>query len=166
MPDPTVIDANCLKYFQEERIFDKAGTYTAMIEKVREKGCIAIDDEGHAQQEYNDCCNPSVVGLNLCDWIADQIVEKFFVMVAMDKSASRDLSGLGLPKKDHKWPAIAKGAKANLILTEDIDLFDPKAKSRKSAEKTKIKDKGGPLSKYLAKRHGIVVSTAQNFLDQ
>ncbi|MCA0256083.1 MAG: hypothetical protein LCH47_05735 [Proteobacteria bacterium] len=164
MAPPTVIDANCLKYFQDERVAGTSGVYSAMIGKVQEKGCLAVDDEGHAQQEYNDCCRPSAVGLNLCDWIADQIVERFIVLFPMDKSASVDLKKLGVPKKDQKWPAIAKGAQADFILTEDIDLFDPKAKAFKSAAKAKIKAGGGPVSKYLAKQHGINVSTAEDFL--
>lgn len=164
MGNPSVIDANCLKYFQEERLSDENNEFSKMIEKAIAKGFIAIDDEGKAQQEYSDCCKPSAVGLNLCDWIADQIVNNTFRMFSMDRSLEKDLKSLGLPKKDLKWPAIAKGAKADIILTEDIDLFEPKAKSYASKKKEKIKSAGGCVSKYLAKKHEIVVITTSAFL--
>lgn len=164
MGAPTVIDANCLKYFQEERVSGLSEKYTDMIAKAQGKGCIAIDDEGRAQQEYNDCCKPSAVGLNLCDWIADQIVNKVIIMFKMDRSAEAELRKLGVPNKDLKWPSIAKGSNADTILTEDIDLFDPKAKSFNAKSKTKIKEKGGCVSNFLAKRHGISVTTTENFL--
>ena len=135
-----------------------------MIRKAQGKGHIAIDDGGHALQEYNDCCKPSAVGLNLCDWIADQIVNKVIVMFTMDRSIEDDLRKLGLPKKDYKWPAIAKGSEADTILTEDIDLFHPEAKGYNAKAKAKIRERGGCVSKFLARNDGISVTTAENFL--
>jgi hypothetical protein len=155
-----------MKYFQEERITGDTGKFTEMIARAIEKGCIAIDDQGHAQQEYNDCCKPSSVGLNLCDWIADQIVSRNVLMFKMDRSAEKKLKELGVPRKDQKWPSIAKGADASAIVTEDIDLFDPKAKSYKASAKKEIRDNGGPVSKFLYKKHGISVLTCNNFLGE
>lgn len=162
---PSVVDANCMKFFQQERLEANCAVYTRMIKAAFEKGPVAVDDEGRAIYEYNDCCRPAAVGLNLGDWIADQIVIGAIVYVKMDHSLKKDLSLLGLPAKDLKWPAIAKGAGADLIITEDIDLFDPKKKNASPKQRNRIFRCGGPVSKFLRDRHRIRVSIAQHFLD-
>ncbi|MCV3210141.1 hypothetical protein OHD62_20060 [Mesorhizobium sp. YC-39] len=160
----TVIDTNCFKLFQEERVDERQGTYYKVITRAIDREYIAIDDEGKALQEYNDCCRPSAVGLNLCDWIADQIVNKVIVMFKMDRGAEKELRKMGVPSPDLKWPAIALGAKSDTIVTEDIDLFDPKAKKRKAKEKIKIKRDGGCVSKFLRRQYGIDVVCAEEFI--
>jgi len=166
MTSATVIDANCMKYFQEERVTGTLGVFTEVIDKACAGDGIAIDDEGKAQQEYFDCCRPSPVGLNLTDWITDQIIARKIKMVKMDKAAEPKLKQLGVPRKDLKWPSIAKGAAAESLVTEDIDLFDPKAKNRSSSAKSKIKERGGPVSKHLKKKYGICVYTACDYISE
>ncbi|RUV97977.1 MAG: hypothetical protein EOQ55_00980 [Mesorhizobium sp.] len=162
---PTVIDANCFKGFQEERVGDLVGCYSTVVNLAIERGCIAIDDEDMALQEYHDCCRPAAVGLNLRDWIADQLVNKVIVMFPMDRKAERELRELGVPKKDRKWPAIALGSSSDIIVTDDIDLFDPRAKKYKSKQKEKIKKSGGCVSKLLVRKYGIAVFSAENFIE-
>ncbi len=164
MSSPTVIDANCLKGFQDERVSGKEDIFTSMINKVYVKGCIAIDSENLAIQEYNDCCKPSSVGINLKDWIADEIINKKIVPFTMNREIFRELIQMGLPKPDCKWPGIAVGAGADTIITQDIDLFDPGSKSANAKTKEKIRNKGGKLSKHLKKNFKIEVTTAENFL--
>jgi hypothetical protein len=163
---PTVVDANCIKYFQEERLSDSFGMFSRAIGRIVEENLIAVDVDGLALQEYHDCCRPSAVGMNLMDWISDQLVSGKIVTVQQDHSLKKTLSQLGVPRKDLKWPAIALGASSDLILTEDIDLFDPKAKTFDAKKKEKIKRQGGCVSTLLSRKHGIRVRTAACFLEE
>lgn len=167
MSTPSVIDTNCIKYFQDERVAGVESTFTMMISKVQLKGAIAIDNQGQALQEYQDCCQPSALGLNLMDWIADQAMQGMISEHAMDVEIKKTLKKKqGLPQKDCKWPAIAISAQADVIITEDIDLFDPKSKNATKNAKDKIKRNGGALSKHLRKEYGVNVRTAQIFLEE
>lgn len=158
MANSSVVDANVLKNFHEERVSNITSKYSEVVLAVLDKGNIAIDDEKMAWQEYFDCCQPSSVGLSLIDWISDQIVSGVIFMVKMDKSTKKKLATFGLPSKDQKWVFIAVGSNSDAIITDDIDLFDPKAKSYKSEKKQKIKNSGsGVVAKYLKKHHKISV---------
>lgn len=161
----SVVDANCMKYFQDERVSFVNGPYSAVIFAALNGGIIAIDDEGHARQEYFDCCRPSPVGMNLSDWINDQIIAKKIRVFPMDPSESRTLRKMGVPKKDHKWVAIAIGASASCIVTEDIDLFDPSEKNANAARKVRIKAVGGCVSNYLKRYRRVLVLTGAAFID-
>lgn len=160
----TVIDTNCIKYFQEERVADENGTYTEMIGLVFENGGMAIDADGRALHEYQECCRPSALGLNLIDWINDNLTSGKISLHEMDHSLKGKLKELGVPDKDLKWPAIAMGAESKLIVTDDIDLYEPRAKKYKHAAKEIIKLNGGVVSKFLKKKHDIKVSKAEHFV--
>lgn len=161
----SVIDANCMKYFQEERVKKGEGRFCDVIDVALNNGIIAIDDKGLAQQEYFDCCRPAPVGLNLCDWISDQIIAQKIKMFAVNRSAEISLIGFGVPRKDHKWVAIALGAGAFAVVTEDIDLFDPKEKYANEARKAKIKAEGGCVSRHLRRKYKLLVLTGETFLE-
>lgn len=86
MSASSVVDANCIKYFHEERITGQEDIFTSMIEHVFLKGVIAIDDVGLAEQEYISCCQPSAIGINLQDWIAEKLIEFKIVPFSMDNT--------------------------------------------------------------------------------
>ncbi|WP_143040440.1 hypothetical protein [Rhodobacter sp. 24-YEA-8] len=153
-----------MKHFQDERLNGEEGAYHEMINCAFTKGSVAIDLDKRAEQEYYDCCKPSVAGINLQDWISDQLITGKFIYCIHDDSAKRKLREMGVPAKDLKWPAIAIGSGADLIITNDIDLFDPAAKNYTSKKKDQIKRDGGPVSKYLRKNHSIEVSKAEHFI--
>lgn len=154
-----------MHHFQQERVRSITGQFTAVINKATADDFIAIDDEGKAGQEYFDCCRPSPLGLNLNDWLADQIVSGIVKLKKMDHSQDDTLRRLGLPKKDIKWPSIALGSASSHIVTEDIDLFEPSAKAYDAKSKNKIKTSGnGVVAKHLRKNFNITVCTSESFL--
>ncbi len=164
---PSVVDANCLKYYQQERVAGREGEFTVAISKLMAKGALAIDSEGKALQEYYDCCRPSAVGLNLSDWISERLVDGCIKMFDTDNSLTRELLSLGLPRKDIKWPCIAKSSNSDIIVTEDIDLFEPTAKSRRAPEKERIKRaRTGCVCRHLERQHSIRVLTSQHVRDE
>ena len=71
----------------------------------------------------------------------------------------KPLTALGIPKPDHKWIRLAISADGKAIVTEDIDLFDPKKKKNCSADlKKEIKStRSGPVCKFLRKSLSIDV---------
>lgn len=156
----SVVDANFVKYFFEQLVQGRTDEFVFGVNSLLERGAIALDEGGKAQQEYENCCRPPAVGLGLKDWIADQLTRGKLVVVKPEQSLTKALNRLGLPKDDHKWICIAVGAGANIIATEDIDLFDPTEKESSAKRKSKIKaNRSGCVAKYCKKQHAIHVST-------
>lgn len=167
MNKPTVIDANCLNYFQNERILDTRGPVSVAIDLVFQFGHIAIDDEYQAIQEYVDCAE-GPAALNLGDWIADQMATQKIIPYQMhkDQNLRKHLRLVGLQRKDHKWIFIAIGAGSELIITNDVDLFQPDGKSKTAGAQEKIKRcRQGSLCKELRKRYGIHLSIPEGVDD-
>lgn len=155
----TVIDTNCLVGFFRSLLSDNADDYRKAVDKAMQRGIIAIDDKGHAIHEYDEACRPKAASIGLKDWVYERIREKKVLEFAMDRSEEKNLkNNFGLPKKDCKWVSIALGASGNVIVTEDIDLFDPKKKNLSGEHREKVMEWNiGALSKHLKKKKGIFV---------
>lgn len=160
-----VVDANVINLFQDERINDKLEFGAATIEKCSKLGFIALDEQGHCQQEWLECAG-GTFPLALSDWIAEMMRMGLIRLIRYNcSSMHQELSSLGVPKKDHKWVRLARSSNSNDIVTDDIDLFDPaKKNSASSAAKQKIKLAGkGPVQKTLKKKYNINVSCPEKF---
>jgi len=155
----TVIDTNCMVQFYQSFLLDLETEFTAAVEIAFERGVVGIDNEGHALHEYDETFRPKGASIGLRDWIYEEIRKSKIVEFDMDQSETKVLkSKFGLPKKDIKWISIALGSSGDVILTEDIDLFDPKKKKEKGAAREKAMNwRNGELSKFLKKKHCIYV---------
>lgn len=155
-----VVDANVMNAFQKERLLASEGPACAAINAMTNGHFIVLDEGGLCQQEWVDCAG-GTFPLALNDWIADMlIVQKIRLGLLCEDSMHKELSVLGVPKKDHKWVRLAKGTQSDIIVTDDIDLFDPTKKSSSSKIIAAIKsNSSGPVAKHLRKRHGITVLT-------
>jgi len=160
-----VVDANVIGYFQQERLHGE-GKFHAAMEAVQSKGVIALDDAGHCKQEWLDCA-AGAYPLALADWISDKLVEQKIVLFQFcDENLHQQLTKLGIPKDDHKWIRLAIGAPAVCIFSEDIDLFSPQRKNSSKKERDKIKSNcGGPVPKYMKRKHGISVICEERVSD-
>lgn len=155
--NPIVVDTNCMAYFQKERLDEHFGEYSRLIDEVCSKGHISLDVKGKIKQEYADTCSPGAVGLNLLDWLADMATKGIVREYEEASDLKQKCDKCGLPSKDYKWVGTAIGAEAKLIVSEDIDLFEPKAKTWKAARKEQIKaNSEGSMAKLL-KKNGIAV---------
>jgi hypothetical protein len=163
---PYVLDANVMNLFQKERLEQISGHAHRTIELVTQDCCIALDDGGHCQQEWLACAG-GAHPIALADWIVDMMVDGNIRMFSFCKSSMyKELTGKGIPKKDHKWIRLALGSGSELIVTDDIDLFDPTRKNCCSEEKNAIKRNGtGPISKFLKKTYGVSICCPEKIDD-
>lgn len=162
---PSVFDANVLNLFQSERFRDVEEHGHAAIAAARELGFIALDEDGHCMSEWIECAG-GTHPLALKDWIADMLALEVIQLVPMTgETMFRELAGIGIPKKDHKWVRLARSSASNFIVTDDIDLFDPKRKKNCTLKMAqKIKESGsGPAAKHLRKKYGIKVVCPRKF---
>ncbi len=155
-----------MAYFQKERLDASSGLYCHLIDEVCNKGHISLDRKGKIIQEYAETCSPGAVGLNLLDWLADMAAKGLVKEYAEASDLKQECERCGLPSKDYKWVGTAMGAKAKLIVSEDIDLFEPKAKAWTAAKKKQIKaNSKGSIAKLL-KKNGIAVRCGAGAIEQ
>ena len=160
---PHAFDANAIHAFQQERKSEANGPARAALERIFNGDCIALDEDGLCLQEWLDCAE-SAVPFALGDWVADQMIHgRIRSFPLCTENLRKMLLNLGLPKKDHKWVRLAIGCGGNLIITNDIDFFDPKKKNASAQQKKKIKENGGSCSKFLQKKLGVEVTCMVRF---
>jgi hypothetical protein len=155
---PYVVDANVMNHFQDERINDIDGDAHKALDAIFAKSCVALDEQGLCLQEWLDCAS-GAAPLALQDWVSDMLVaQKIRLFVFSGGNLCKELTGIGLPKKDHKWVRLAVSSDSDAIVTEDVDLFDPSKKGQSAAITQAIKQScKGPVSKFLKKKFGIHV---------
>jgi len=161
-----VVDANVINAFQTERKSENSSFATSAIEKCFSQGFIALDADGHCQQEWMDCAE-GAWPTALSDWIADMFQKELLQLVRVScDNMFKELSALGIPKKDHKWVRLARCSGSRYLITDDIDLIDPAKKLSATAQKlSAIKISGrGPVCKHLKKRYQIVVACPEAFM--
>lgn len=163
---PHAVDANAIHKFQEERIRDESGLAHACIEAITANDCIALDEGGLCLQEWIECAGGKFP-FALTDWVADQaVIGKIRYYPLVSNNVRKHLLSLGLPNKDHKWVRLAIGSEGRIIVTNDVDFFDPTKKNASSASKQEVKAKGsGPCSKALLKEYGVTVRCVDAFID-
>lgn len=162
---PHAVDANAIHQFQDERIKEAPGDGHTCISAIIENDCIALDEGGLCLQEWIECAGGRFP-FALTDWVADQaILGKIRYFPLSPNTIRKHLLSLGMPPKDHKWVRLAIGSEGRIIVTDDIDFFDPTRKNAPNASKAKIKNKGtGPCSKVLKKQYGVSVKLLQAFV--
>ena len=152
-----------MNLFQSERYEGSLGLAHQAIDIAKTEGFIALDAEGHCEAEWIECAG-GTHPLALKDWIADMLTAQTIQLVRYKcDSMYAELNSLGVPKKDHKWVRVARSAAAPYIVTEDIDLFDPKKKKNcTSTAAMTIKLQGkGPVAKHLRKKFSIIVTCSE-----
>lgn len=152
----TTVDANFLKFFYEQSLKDEAGDFVTAFEKILARGNLAIDDKGKAMQEYDDCMKPPAVGAGLKEYVTSLMEAGKVAVVPLNNVCDKPLRLLGVPRKDIKWVAISCSAGADILATEDIDLFEPSEKGCSGERARKIKTGGkGKVCKHCKKKYGI-----------
>lgn len=150
------LDANAILVFQQERLNGMNGDGHAAVQRAIEYGCIALDIDGACLQEWIDTAEGHAP-FALSAWVDDQLAMGNIRLFETKGNLFRALNAIGLPKKDHKWVKLAISCKGRIIVTNDIDFFDPRAKKAPEEKKLKLKEKGGRCSKALAKSYKVSV---------
>lgn len=158
MMRPHALDANAINTFQKERFGGQAGPAHAAIDIIFQSDCVALDDGGLCQQEWERCAG-GAEPLAIKDWVADQMIYgKIRLYRLCPNTIHKELIRLGLPKDDHKWVRLAIGCGGRIIISDDVDFFDPTKKRATAKVKNRIKDAGkGPCSKKLQKNFQVEI---------
>lgn len=155
---PFAIDANAIASFQQERITKSDGDAVGAIRAILTSDCIALDIEKLCYQEWINVAGGSVP-FALTDWISDLLATgkvRFYNLSPND--CRKPLLKLGLPPDDHKWVRLAIGSGGKVLVTGDVDFFDPSKKSSSAKVKDKVRKSGkGPCCKALKRDFGIQI---------
>jgi hypothetical protein len=164
---PFIVDANAIHEFQSERIRQENGPAHSAIIGILDSHFIALDADGKCLQEWAACAE-GTHPFALTDWIADQMLENKIRLVDIAPNTCRkQLLTLGLPEQDHKWIRLCVGASSERLVTEDVDFFNPRAKTWKANAKMKLKAaKKGPCAKALKKQFRISVMCLAHVPDE
>jgi len=155
-----VVDACSIAAFQSQRVHGEGGPALEGMEHLLSKGVIVVDEGELILQEWMDTCSyASHCSLSLSDWINDQLASGKIIPVDMGKEQSvrSKLKSLNVPQKDQKYVYVAHCASASAITTEDVDLHDPAFKGNSRAREKLLKNKSGPVCKYIRKTIGSIV---------
>lgn len=163
MCTPMVVDANCIAKFQYERIHNINGPATAALNHIFTSGWIVACPK--CIQKWASCA-AGAGELALNDWIADKMSSREIRHVDQitDAALAKKLTQMGLPKEDIKWLQVARHNGAFGVVTEDIDLFDPRAKGAKDAARKK-QARTGPIAKFARKSLNVEVMTLDQVLN-
>lgn len=68
--------------------------------------------------------------------------------------------GLPFDSRDYKYIICAKQYKPHYLLSQDIDVYDPRARAGSSADRHRAREmRNGALCRYLKAEYGVVVGT-------
>lgn len=166
MPKGTVVDTCALFKCFNDLLLDDSSDGALFLSAVFDRGFLAIDSEGRAMQEYEDTAKPGALREGLTTWIADQALHGRVLAFEIDHSQNKAIRELGLPKKDWKWIGIAIGSGSKIIVTEDIDLFDPTEKGCGAKRREAIMSgSSGKLAHFCKKKLGVLVTICANYDD-
>ena len=170
---PRVIDANVLKEYYQETVLELSGSLTGSVKLVFERdGVIYVDEGGQIEAEW-----ASVVDRDWFEvWYSRQLVEDKIreLSVACFPELGKQLKILGFPhgSKDIWYVRTAKQCKAAgidpcLLVSEDLDFFDPTRKAASgAARRTILEDKNAPIKRMLRNSESILVHCVIEFLSQ
>jgi hypothetical protein len=157
---PVVVDANVFKHFFEEQVNESPAEATSFMDAVLTWGHIAWDEKKFVAHEWRE----TSCGLNTSyfdSWVQARIIENKIQMyedVTTAHLKKRARQGLGIPSRDLKYICLAISANSIVIFSNDIDMFEPKAKAWPEAKKTQIKtESSGCVCVWLRNDHGINV---------
>jgi len=156
--DGIVIDANIISKFYKEFIIDEGDLYVLINWILDNCGVVFTDLIYH---EWISTCNNFVIK----EWIADglKLGKIRYTNPQLDRAIIKKLHiNFGLPKKsrDIEYIRCANVTLTKYILTNDIDLFDPKLKNDTSKAKKNAKNnRSSKLCRFLLKELKIRVGT-------
>lgn len=154
-----VVDACSFKLFYDELIAQSNGIARENLERLLDSEVIILDARGLIRHEWTEtCCGHQDEFLK--EWINNRIIEDRI----QERPSKKDgaiharLLSFGVPHKDHKYIFLATTNSVRGLASDDVDMFDPKEKSRGSARVTYIKNNRlGRVCLFLRKDYSIEV---------
>ncbi|MGP2543323.1 hypothetical protein [Yersinia sp. 2541 StPb PI] len=168
-----VIDANVFKGFYQEEVLGMEVAQLEITASVLEvfrndKFKIYVDDTVHIENEWRNVVDSEWFNA----WYSDQIESLLIneITVNNHNDIIKSLSKIGFPVGGDKWyvrtaKSVQEMGTPTILLTEDIDFYDPTKKTAKGAARLKIlKSKSSPVRKYLRKNVDIEVNSVEELL--
>jgi len=164
-----ILDTNVLCCYYKEFVLEKDFCLTdSTIKIINSKYQIVLDNNGLIEQEWKNTIDPNWVD----SWVIDKIYKNELILIKVLNfpELCRSLYSLGMPikSKDIKYIKLAKSTVdhfscCTVIISEDIDLYNPKKKNCNKSERLNIiKSKNNPIQK-LMKSHNIIICCVLNF---
>lgn len=167
-----VIDANVVCGYYKEAILGKAndltGPVTPIFDRLGNEDTAYIDEGGQVESEWRRVVENEWFEIWFTDSIRDGLIKRIGVETCRDLFVK--LTVLGFPASRDRWhirvaKKVAESTNLCVLLTEDLDFYDPKKKLGSSKTRTSILlGEAGPVSAHLRRHEGIVVSCAVNYL--
>lgn len=157
-----ILDANVFKVYYDELLKETEAEGHALVNALFAWGHIALDDGELIRKEWaNTCCGQREEYLN--EWIYGRLLENKIVLYCIDCSnqLKRAIKALGVPAKDCRLLFLAISAASEVIVSEDIHLYEPAGRDWSPQRKTAIKQNGqGCVCRHMRNTHNARVMPA------
>ena len=161
-----VFDANCWCLYVDDEIRESDGVGRAIFATAKLKGGYLLDSGGHGRQQYIDMRRPYAE--QIFDlWAEGVVMSGHLKLVDLDGKDNlfKELSEIGIPKKEHIFFKTAVHGGAAFIISADSDFFDPSKKKCGEEEKIALLASGrGPVCKHMRKKHDITICCPTTFV--
>ena len=161
MGDGVVVDTNIISNYYQEYI-EETGDIYGLIEKLLKNCGIAITEL--LENEWHNTCGSQLFDVWFTDNLRDGYIQ--YVNPYINRQILKKIhNDFGLPKegRDKELIKAANVTTYKYILTNDIDLFDPKKKTAPRKEKERIKKgRKGRLCQFLRKELEITVGLPEH----
>jgi hypothetical protein len=159
MSRPFLIDANAFKKIYDDLVEGSLGEGSRCLDSIMQDDHILIDDRGKIQKEWCDCsCGAKDEYFR--EWISQRMIEdKIRAAPARRNGALRSaLNKFGMPNDDRVYCYLAESNNAYGIVSNDIDLYNPKAKLWDIEKRTKLMLNGKAcVVVYMRRTHKVEI---------
>jgi hypothetical protein len=166
-----VIDANVFEGFFKESILQISNDHLTdtplqLFKRLGIEDVTYFDNNGYIRTEWRNLVEPEWFDV----WFPDFLIAgcAYEIPVESCYKLRNQLKQLGFPdKRDFWYIKTAKAIKNTnkvVIVTEDLDFYDPKMK--KCNNKTRLvilNNCGGPVAKYLRKNESIEINSLSTY---
>ena len=168
-----IIDANIIASYNQESVHGVDVTLTdgteAIFERVGVQDRVYLDDEEQIENEWRRMAEPEWFEA----WYAGLLASDAAMLVPVDGCSDlrKKLEGYGFPRGSRDFwylrtaKAVAEAFNGAVLVTEDMDFFEPSKKSVSGKQRDKILlCNGGRIAKHLRKKERIIVTCVVNYL--
>jgi len=159
MTRPFVIDADAFKKIFDDLVANSEGVGKQALNLILTDDHILLDRRGAIKQQWRNCsCGDDDEYFST--WVAQRLVEDKIreVDFKRDGSLRSKLNKFGMPQDDRVYLFVAASNDAYGIVSEDSDLYDPKAKRWGPEEKRKLRERGGScVARYMRRQFGVEI---------
>ena len=162
-----VVDACVMQHFLTALISKTENDATRLVDCLSSGEGFAIDEKDKVVNQWRETCRHQVME----DWITLGIQAGYIRMVSSGPTAQHKKhlqTKLGFPyeqRHEGVYVEVAHTAPPHILVTDDIDFWEPKAKRRSAAEKARfVSGRTGGVCTYLRKKMKTQVLSVQQAL--